>query len=132
MLLAAENFRVGLVTEHIPVKDIASYITKDRILSKLSILHASLKKDFNIERPKIAVLALNPHAGDDGVIGTEEEEIIKPAIKEAKHHNMLVIGPFQRGCFFRERANIISLMQYWQCITTRALFHLNLLHLGKA
>lgn len=100
MLMAANNFRVGLVTEHIPVKDIASYITKDRILSKLFILHASLKKDFNIERPKIAVLALNPHAGDDGVIGTEEEEFIKPAIKEAKHHNMLVVGPFSADAFF--------------------------------
>ena len=100
MLMTSENLRVGLVTEHIPVKEIASYITKDRILSKLFILHASLKKDFNIERPKIAVLALNPHAGDDGVIGTEEEEIIRPAIKEAKHHNMLVMGPFSADAFF--------------------------------
>jgi len=100
MLLTAENLKVGLVTEHIPVKDIASQITKDSILSKLSILHASLKKDFNIERPKIAVLALNPHAGDDGIIGTEEEEIIKPAIREAKQRNMLVIGPFSADAFF--------------------------------
>jgi 4-hydroxythreonine-4-phosphate dehydrogenase len=100
MLLIAENFRVGLVTEHIPVTDIASNITKDRIVSKLSILHASLKKDFDIERPKIAVLALNPHAGDDGIIGTEEEEIIRPAIKEAKQHNMLVMGPFSADAFF--------------------------------
>ncbi len=100
MLLTSSDFRVGLVTEHVPVKDIASYITRDRIVSKLKILHASLKRDFDIERPKIAVLALNPHAGDEGLIGTEEEEIIRPAIKEAKQHNMLVTGPFSADAFF--------------------------------
>ncbi len=100
MLMTSSDFRVGLVTEHIPVKDIAGYITKERILSKLNILHASLKRDFDIERPKIAVLALNPHAGDEGLIGTEEEEIIRPAIKEAKQHNMLVSGPFSADAFF--------------------------------
>ena len=100
MLLTSSDFRVGLVTEHVPVKDIATYITKERIVSKLNILHASLKRDFNIERPKIAVLALNPHAGDEGLIGTEEEEMIKPAIKEAKQHNMLVTGPFSSDAFF--------------------------------
>lgn len=100
MLMTAENLKVGLVTEHIPVKNIASHITKESILSKLAILHRSLKKDFNIERPKIAVLALNPHAGDEGLIGTEEEEIIKPAIKDARQHNMLVVGPFSADAFF--------------------------------
>ena len=100
MLLTAENLKVGLVTEHIPVKDIASYITKENIVSKLLALNTSLKKDFNIEKPKIAVLALNPHAGDEGLIGTEEEEIIKPAIKEAKQNNMLVMGPFSADAFF--------------------------------
>ncbi len=100
MLLTSSDFRVGLVTEHVPVKDIAGYITRERIVSKLNILHASLKRDFNIDRPKIAVLALNPHAGDEGLIGTEEEEIIKPAVKEAKQHNMLVTGPFSADAFF--------------------------------
>ena len=100
MLLTAENLKIGLVTEHLPVKEIATHISKENILSKLFILHASLKKDFNIERPKIAVLALNPHAGDEGLIGTEEEEIIKPAIKEAKQRNMLVMGPFSADAFF--------------------------------
>ena len=100
MLLAAGEFRVGLVTEHVPVKDIAGYITRERIVSKIKILHTSLKRDFNIDRPKIAVLALNPHAGDEGLIGTEEEEIIKPAIKEARQHNMLVSGPFSADAFF--------------------------------
>jgi 4-hydroxythreonine-4-phosphate dehydrogenase len=100
MLMSAENLKVGLVTEHIPVKDIASHINKDKIVSKLSLLHASLKKDFNIDRPKIAVLALNPHAGDEGIIGHEEEDIIKPAIKEARQRNMLVMGPFSADAFF--------------------------------
>ena len=100
MLMVSDNMRVGLVTEHISLKEVASNITKEKIISKLAILNASLKKDFNIEKPRIAVLALNPHAGDDGVIGTEEEEIIKPAIKEAKQRNMLVIGPFSSDAFF--------------------------------
>lgn len=100
MLLTASDFRVGLVTEHVPIKHVAEFITRERIVGKLKILHASLKRDFNIERPKIGVLALNPHAGDEGLIGTEEEEIIKPAIKEAKQHNMLVNGPFSADAFF--------------------------------
>ncbi|MDQ6890925.1 MAG: 4-hydroxythreonine-4-phosphate dehydrogenase PdxA [Bacteroidota bacterium] len=100
MLLTAGDFRVGLVTEHLPVKDIAIHITKENILSKLNILNASLKKDFNIDKPKIAVLALNPHSGDEGLIGTEEEDIIKPSIKEARHHNMLVMGPYSADAFF--------------------------------
>ena len=94
MLLTAENLKIGLVTEHLPVKEIAAHITKENIISKLIILNASLKKDFNIEKPKIAVLALNPHAGDEGLIGTEEEEIIRPAIKEAKQRNIIGNGSF--------------------------------------
>lgn len=100
MLMVAGDFRVGLVTEHLPVKDIASHISKELIISKLTILNASLKKDFNIDKPKIAVLALNPHAGDEGLIGMEEEEIIKPAIKDAKQHNMFVMGPYPADAFF--------------------------------
>jgi 4-hydroxythreonine-4-phosphate dehydrogenase len=100
MLLAAGDFRVGLVTEHVAVKDIAKYITKENILSKINILNASLKRDFNIDKPKIAVLALNPHAGDEGLIGSEEAEIIRPAIIEAKRHNMIVMGPYPADAFF--------------------------------
>lgn len=100
MLLAAGDFRVGLVTEHVAVKDIANYITKENILSKINILNASLKRDFNIEKPKIAVLALNPHAGDEGLIGSEETEIIRPAIVEAKRYNMIVMGPYPADAFF--------------------------------
>ena len=100
MLLTAENLRVGLVTEHVPVKDIAQHISRERILSKLQLMQASLQKDFGITKPKIAVLALNPHSGDEGLIGKEEEEIIKPAIKDARQANMLVVGPFSSDAFF--------------------------------
>ena len=99
MLMVSENFRVGLVTEHVPVKDIARYITREAILSKLNILRDSLIKDFGIDKPKIAVLGLNPHAGDEGLIGREDEDIIKPAIKDAKHQ-MLVFGPYSADAFF--------------------------------
>jgi len=99
MMLCSGDFRVALVTEHVPVKEIAQYITREAILSKLNIMHQSLVKDFNIEKPKIAVLGLNPHAGDEGLIGQEEEDIIKPAIKEAKH-SMIVTGPFSADAFF--------------------------------
>ncbi len=99
MLMVAENMRIGLVTEHIPVADIAKHITRENILSKLKIMHASLQKDFGVDKPRIAVLGLNPHAGDEGLIGNEEETIIKPAIKEAKH-NMMVFGPYSADAFF--------------------------------
>src|ERR1700733_13767572 len=99
MLMVSDNFRVGLVTEHVPLKEVARFITREAILSKLNILRDSLIKDFGIDKPKIAVLGLNPHAGDEGLIGKEEEEIIKPAIKDAKH-SMLVFGPFSADAFF--------------------------------
>src|SRR6185437_10557557 len=99
MMMVSDNFRVGLVTEHVPVKEIAQYITREAILSKLNIFRDSLIRDFGIDKPKIAVLGLNPHAGDEGLIGREEEDIIKPAIKDAKHH-MLVFGPYSADAFF--------------------------------
>ncbi len=102
MLMCSENFRVALVTEHIPVKEVAQYITRENILSKLAILRQSLVKDFGIDKPKIAVLGLNPHAGDEGLIGKEEEEIIRPAIKEAKQ-SMIVTGPYSADAFFARR-----------------------------
>jgi 4-hydroxythreonine-4-phosphate dehydrogenase len=102
MLLYAVNLRVALVTEHVPVSDVAKFITRDALLKKLNLLNQSLRKDFGIDKPKIAVLGLNPHAGDDGLIGTEEVQIIKPAIKEAKQ-NMLVFGPYSADAFFARR-----------------------------
>jgi 4-hydroxythreonine-4-phosphate dehydrogenase len=99
MLMSSDNFRVGLVTEHVPVSEIVKFITRDAIISKLNILKDSLIRDFGIDKPRIAVLGLNPHAGDEGLIGREEEDIIKPAIKDAKH-NMLVFGPYSADAFF--------------------------------
>ena len=103
MLLFANEFRVALVTEHIPVNEVASKISKEIITRKLNILNESLQKDFGIDKPKIAVLGLNPHAGDEGLIGMEEETIIKPSIKEAKQNNMLVTGPFSADSFFAKQ-----------------------------
>ena len=100
MLMTAQNMRVALLTEHVPVNGIVQYVTKAAILSKLKILHASLQKDFGIDKPKIAVLGLNPHAGDEGLIGDEETTIIIPAVKEAKQQNMLVFGPYSADAFF--------------------------------
>jgi 4-hydroxythreonine-4-phosphate dehydrogenase len=104
MMLCAGDFRVALVTEHVPVGEVAKHITKEKILSKLVLINQSLQKDFGIEKPKIAVLGLNPHAGDEGLIGNEEETIIKPAIKEAKNNNMLVVGPYSADAFFARRS----------------------------
>ncbi len=104
MMLCAGNFRVALVTEHVPVAEITKHITKENIISKLNIIHQSLQKDFGIDKPRIAVLGLNPHAGDEGLIGNEEETIIKPAIKEAKNNNMLVVGPYSADAFFARRS----------------------------
>jgi 4-hydroxythreonine-4-phosphate dehydrogenase len=100
MLMIAENMRIGLLTEHVPVKDIAQFITKESILSKLQVINQSLKKDFLITKPKIAVLGLNPHSGDEGLIGKEEIEIIKPAIKEAKQKDIFCFGPYSADAFF--------------------------------
>jgi 4-hydroxythreonine-4-phosphate dehydrogenase len=99
MLLIAENMRVGLVTEHLTIEDVTKHITRESILSKLKIINSSLQKDFGIDKPKIAVLGLNPHAGDEGLIGKQEEEIIKPAVKDARHQ-MLAFGPFSADAFF--------------------------------
>ena len=104
MLLVADNLKMALVTEHVTIQEIAQHITKDKIKQKLSILNSSLQKDFGIDKPRIAVLALNPHAGDDGLIGKEEIEIIKPAITESKN-NILVFGPYSADAFFARGAH---------------------------
>lgn len=100
MLMVAENMRVAVVTEHVPISEVAKLITVDAILSKLNILQSSLQKDFGIDKPKIAVLGLNPHAGDDGLIGQEEINIIKVAIQNAKQKGILTFGPFSADAFF--------------------------------
>ena len=100
MLMVSNSLRVGILTGHIPLKDVSSQITTDLILSKIRVMELSLRRDFNIRKPKIAVLGLNPHASDDGVIGTEENEVILPAIEQARKDNMLVFGPFPADGFF--------------------------------
>lgn len=100
MLLVNEYLRVGLVTGHIPVNEIASALSKDKIISKLNILNTSLIEDFGITKPKIAVLGLNPHSGDNGVIGKEEIEIINPAVVEANASGLMVMGAYPADGFF--------------------------------
>ncbi len=100
MLLFSNSFRVGLVTEHIPVSKISAAITKEVLLSKLAIMKECLVRDFGIDKPKIAVLGLNPHAGDDGQIGTEEQTVIKPVIDQLRNAGNLVFGPYSADAFF--------------------------------
>jgi 4-hydroxythreonine-4-phosphate dehydrogenase len=100
MLMCSNEMRVGLVTEHIPVSEIAQHITKEKILKKLHTLKRSLTQDFGIDKPKIAVLGLNPHAGDEGLIGKEEADIIRPAIEEAQGKSLIVLGPYPADGFF--------------------------------
>ncbi|WMN06167.1 4-hydroxythreonine-4-phosphate dehydrogenase PdxA [Marivirga arenosa] len=100
MLLVDGDLRVGVVTGHIPIQDVANKVTAEKIDSKLDVLEKSLKQDFGIKKPKIAVLGLNPHAGDGGVIGNEEEDFIKPLIEKRKEKGKLVFGPFPADGFF--------------------------------
>lgn len=100
MLMISETLKVGVVTGHIPLKDVAHAITQEKILHKLHLLNETLKKDFFIQKPRIAVLGLNPHAGDQGVIGKEEEQTIIPAIEKAKAKSIFVFGPYSADGFF--------------------------------
>ncbi|MBU8892656.1 MAG: 4-hydroxythreonine-4-phosphate dehydrogenase PdxA [Bacteroidales bacterium] len=100
MLMVSENIKVGVVTTHLPLKDVPEAITEEAILSKLKIMNKSLMQDFRIRKPKIAVLGLNPHAGDSGLLGTEEVEIIIPALKKAKEEGILALGPYPADGFF--------------------------------
>lgn len=100
MLLYSNDLRVALVTEHIAINKVAGNITKELVISKLQLLRDSLIKDFGIMKPKIAVLGLNPHAGDGGQIGDEEQNIIKPVIDAQQQHGHLVFGPYSADAFF--------------------------------
>lgn len=99
MILLKGDFRVALVTGHVPVRDIAGMLTKELIMEKMEIFHQSLKKDFGIDNPRIAVFSLNPHAGDHGLLGTEEEEIIIPAMKEMIAKGVQCFGPYPADGF---------------------------------
>ena len=100
MMLCSGNLRVALVCNHVSIAEIPSQITEERILSKLAVLNQSLKRDFGMEKPRIAVLALNPHAGDQGLLGKEEQEIILPAITKAKEQGIWAFGPYAADGFF--------------------------------
>lgn len=100
MFMVSDTLRVGLVTEHIPVRDIANAVTKERIEAKLKVMDHSLRNDFGINKPRIAVLGLNPHAGDGGLIGQEDDQLIKPVVADQKNKGKLVYGPFASDGFF--------------------------------
>ena len=100
MTMVSDEIIVSLATNHVPVKEISNQLDKKKIIRKLKILTKSLKQDFGVEKPVIGILGLNPHAGDSGVIGKEEDEFIRPAIKEAKNNGVLAAGPYPADGFF--------------------------------
>ena len=100
MLLVSDGLRVGLASNHLPLAKVPESITKERILEKLRLLNLTLKKDFRVQKPMIAVLGLNPHAGDRGLLGSEEIEIITPAIENAKDEGILAFGPYATDGLF--------------------------------
>lgn len=100
MFMITDELKVGLLTDHVAVKDIADTITPELIEQKIDTIYKALKQDFGISRPKIAVLGINPHSGDNGVIGKEDEEILKPTIEKINKNGKLVYGPYAADSFF--------------------------------
>ncbi len=100
MLLVAEELRVGVVTGHMPLREVPDSLNKEAVIKKIKIMDSSLTIDFAIRKPRIAVLSLNPHSGDSGLLGNEEKDIIIPAIKEASEEEILVFGPYPSDGFF--------------------------------
>lgn len=116
MFMVSHRLRLAVVTGHIPLKEVAGSISEEKILSKLRLMNKSLKQDFVIDQPRIAVLSLNPHSGDGGLLGTEEQEIIIPAIKKANEEGILAFGPFSPDGFF-------GLSHYENFDATLAMYH---------
>ena len=116
MLMVSSRLKLGVVTGHIPLKDVPSQITEEKIISKLRLMDESLRKDFCIDQPRIAVLSLNPHSGDGGLLGDEEQKIIIPAIRKATEEGLLVFGPFSPDGYF-------GLGHYEQFDATLAMYH---------
>jgi len=100
MMLVSDIMKVAFVTGHVPVKQVPGLLTKEKIVSRLKVINESLKRDFGIRKPRIAVLGLNPHAGDNGLLGSEEKEIITPAINEAFESKILAYGPYPADGYF--------------------------------
>ena len=116
MIMVSEQLKVGVVTGHIPLREVPGSITKEKILGKLRIMKASLERDFGIPDPKIAVLGLNPHCGDGGLLGDEEQSIILPAVQEATKEGIQAFGPYSPDGFF-------SLGKYGRFDATLAMYH---------
>lgn len=116
MLMLSENLKIGIVSNHEPIDQLSKVITKDLILSKIKLLHESLIKDFTNTNPKIGVLSLNPHAGDNGLIGTEEIDFIIPAIEEAKELGINAFGPYSADAYF-------AVGKYRDVDATLAMYH---------
>lgn len=100
MFMVTDSLRVGLLTDHVPIKDIASHITEELITSKIETIFNTLKVDFAIRKPKVAVLGINPHTGDNGVIGTEDDTVMRPTLKKIRESGKLVFGPYAADSFF--------------------------------
>jgi 4-hydroxythreonine-4-phosphate dehydrogenase len=100
MFMVTESLKVGLLTDHVPVKDVSSHISENLIKSKIDIICNTLIKDFGVNKPKIAVLGINPHSGDSGVIGEEDDAVLRPALKKIREDGKLVFGPYSADSFF--------------------------------
>lgn len=100
MVMVSPTMKVALATSHIPISEVAAAITKERLITKINLLNKSLKTDFGITKPKIAILGLNPHAGESGMIGNEEQNILTPLIQELKEKGLLTFGPYPADGFF--------------------------------
>ncbi|NJY61405.1 4-hydroxythreonine-4-phosphate dehydrogenase PdxA [Salinimicrobium sp. CDJ15-81-2] len=100
MFMITDTLRVGLLTDHVAVKDVASAITPELIEKKIRIIYKSLQQDFKIQKPKVAVLGINPHSGDNGVIGNEDDEVTKPTLEKIRSSGKLVFGPYSADSFF--------------------------------
>jgi len=116
MFMVSQTMKVGVVTGHIPLKDVPSSITPEKIISKLHLLNDSLKRDFGVDMPKIGVLSLNPHCGDGGLLGDEEQNIIRPAVEEAVNQGILAFGPYSPDGYF-------GLGEYSKFDATLAMYH---------
>ena len=100
MMMLSQDLKIGVATGHIPIKDVSEALSKELILKKIELIDASLKRDFGVIKPRIAVLGLNPHSGDEGLLGTEDKKIISPAIQEAFDKKINAFGPFPADGFF--------------------------------
>lgn len=100
MLMCSDELRIGVVTGHVPIAEVSRQLTKERVVAKAETMHKTLQNDFSIPRPKIAILGLNPHAGDNGLIGKEDQEVIIPAIEELRNKHIIAVGPFSADGFF--------------------------------